>query len=148
MVVKHKWNVVLANWESLGHPPVGTIIGLHVALKPHRGSALTDGLYGGPGGRGVSDIAVQALNLLVALSGYQHSTSLDANARTLAAHPLAFLNPWLYSSGLAGLDDIMSSSDPGCNTVGLSAIPGWDPVTGLGMPDFFGLEEILDDWIY
>ena len=45
MQTKHSWNTVPENWESLGHPPAGTIINLHVALKPDRASALTDALY-------------------------------------------------------------------------------------------------------
>jgi hypothetical protein len=45
MRVKHTWNAVPANWESLGHPPAGTTIDLHIALKPHRESALIDALY-------------------------------------------------------------------------------------------------------
>jgi hypothetical protein len=45
MRVMHTWNVVPANWESLGHPPAGTAIDLHIALKPHRETALIDALY-------------------------------------------------------------------------------------------------------
>ncbi len=42
--------------------------------------------------------------------------------------PLGFLNPWLYGDGLAGLNDIISGSNPGCGTDGFSAVAGWDPV--------------------
>ena len=42
--------------------------------------------------------------------------------------PLGFLNPWLYGQGRAGLNDIKSGSNPGCNTDGFTAIRGWDPV--------------------
>jgi tripeptidyl-peptidase-1 len=44
--------------------------------------------------------------------------------------PLGFLNPWLYGQGFVGLglSDIMSGSNPGCNTEGFPAIDGWDPV--------------------
>ncbi|KAH9044062.1 subtilisin-like protein [Lactarius deliciosus] len=51
-------------------------------------------------------------------------------------HPLGFLNPWLYDGSLRGFNDIVSGSNPGCNTDGFSTIVGWDPVTGLGTPDF------------
>lgn len=27
-------------------------------------------------------------------------------------------------------------TNPGCDTVGFSAVSGWDPVTGLGTPNF------------
>jgi tripeptidyl-peptidase-1 len=42
--------------------------------------------------------------------------------------PLGFLNLWLYDDGLEGINDIISGSNPGCNTNGFSAIAGWDPV--------------------
>lgn len=42
--------------------------------------------------------------------------------------PLGFLNPLLYSTGAAGLNDITSGSNPGCDTNGFSAGTGWDPV--------------------
>ena len=42
--------------------------------------------------------------------------------------PLGFLNPWLYNTGWLGFDDIISGTNPGCNTVGFSAVTGWDPV--------------------
>ncbi|RPD75592.1 family S53 protease-like protein [Lentinus tigrinus ALCF2SS1-7] len=51
--------------------------------------------------------------------------------------PLGFLNPFLYSQAAAGaFNDITSGSNPGCGTEGFPALPGWDPVTGLGTPDF------------
>ncbi|KAH8986035.1 subtilisin-like protein [Lactarius hatsudake] len=43
--VKHTWNAVPQNWEALGHPPAGTTIDLHIALKPHHENALVDTLY-------------------------------------------------------------------------------------------------------
>ncbi len=45
MLVKHTWDAVPANWESIGHPPAGTTIDLHIALEPHRENALIDALY-------------------------------------------------------------------------------------------------------
>ena len=66
---------------------------------------------------------------------------------------LGFLNPWLYTVGFLGLTDITAGGSVGCNGVngqtgqpvpGASVIPfaswnatqGWDPVTGLGVPNF------------
>jgi tripeptidyl-peptidase-1 len=46
-------------------------------------------------------------------------------------HPLGFLNLWLYDRGIAGLNDITSGDNPGCNTPGFTAIRGWDPVRRL-----------------
>ncbi|KAH9857435.1 family S53 protease [Lenzites betulinus] len=50
--------------------------------------------------------------------------------------PLGFLNPFLYSTGASAFTDITSGSNPGCNTNGFPAKAGWDPVTGLGTPNF------------
>ncbi|KAF8258401.1 peptidase S8/S53 domain-containing protein [Lactarius quietus] len=58
---------------------------------------------------------------------------------------LGFLNPRLYDELRTGFNDITSGSNPGCGTDGFSAIVGWDPVTGLGTPDFAKLMKIIDD---
>ncbi|OSD03928.1 family S53 protease [Trametes coccinea BRFM310] len=50
--------------------------------------------------------------------------------------PLGFLNPFLYTTGASALNDITTGSNPGCNTNGFPARTGWDPVTGLGTPNF------------
>jgi hypothetical protein len=42
--VKHSWDAVPQNWESLGHPPVDTTIDLYLALKPQHENALIDAL--------------------------------------------------------------------------------------------------------
>ncbi|KAI9450416.1 subtilisin-like protein [Lactarius psammicola] len=116
-----------------------------------------DGLYN-PHGRGIPDISAQALKYLIVVKLGDYMTAgtscstptvagvisllndyLLANGKT----PLGFLNPWLYSFGLPGLNDITSGSNPGCGTEGFSAINGWDPVTGLGTPDFEKLQKIL-----
>jgi len=56
---------------------------------------------------------------------------------------LGFLNPLIYSTGTAGFNDITSGSNPGCGTNGFSAGTGWDPVTGLGTPDFGKLQALI-----
>ncbi|KAH8997754.1 subtilisin-like protein [Lactarius hatsudake] len=45
MRIKHSWNTVPENWESLGNPLSGTTIDLYVALKAHRENALIDTLH-------------------------------------------------------------------------------------------------------
>ncbi|CDO69652.1 hypothetical protein BN946_scf184851.g40 [Trametes cinnabarina] len=57
--------------------------------------------------------------------------------------PLGFLNPLIYSSGVGGFNDITSGSNPGCGTNGFTAGAGWDPVTGLGTPDFGKLQALI-----
>ncbi|KZP17323.1 subtilisin-like protein, partial [Athelia psychrophila] len=52
--------------------------------------------------------------------------------------PLGFLNPWLYANPGA-FNDITTGSNPGCGTKGFPAAKGWDPVTGLGTPNYVAL---------
>lgn len=56
--------------------------------------------------------------------------------------PIGFLNPTLYAHPDA-FNDITIGSNPGCGTGGFNATPGWDPVTGLGTPNFPKLREIF-----
>ncbi|KAH9083706.1 subtilisin-like protein [Lactarius deliciosus] len=128
-----------------------------------RQGAQYSGLYN-PEGRGIPDIAAQALKLRIFLrnvrtsvEGTSCSTPLIINAQIVAGiisllndylitngrPPLGFLNIRLYNDGFAGLNDITSGSNPGCGTDGFSAVPGWDPVTGLGTPDFQKLQSIF-----
>ncbi|KAH9021333.1 subtilisin-like protein [Lactarius pseudohatsudake] len=102
-------------------------------------------------GRGIPDIAAQAVGGQIILmgkvyrvSGTSLSTPIVAGIISLlndwlistGQKPLGFLNPWLYGRGSRGLTDITEGSNPGCNMDGFSAIVGWDPVTGLGTPSF------------
>ena len=45
MRVKHSWNSVPENWESLGNTTDGSMINLHLALQPERETALIDALF-------------------------------------------------------------------------------------------------------
>ncbi|KAF7376342.1 Subtilisin-like protein [Mycena sanguinolenta] len=58
------------------------------------------------------------------------------NAQLLAAGKpvLGFLNPWIYANPQA-FNDVTSGSNPGCSTE-LSVIFCWDPVSGIGSPNF------------
>ncbi|KAH8995830.1 subtilisin-like protein [Lactarius hatsudake] len=115
------------------------------------------GLYN-PEGRGIPDIAAQALKLPIFLRNagiFVEGTSCSAPTVagivsllndyliTNGRPPLGFLNIRLYDDGIAGLNDVTSGSNPGCGTDGFSAVPGWDPVTGLGTPDFEKLQNIF-----
>ncbi|KAF8273325.1 peptidase S8/S53 domain-containing protein [Lactarius quietus] len=107
-------------------------------------------------GRGIPDISAQALNFiyikfqrLYITSGTSSATRCTAagvisllNDYLLSTNraPLGFLNPLLYGDLRRAMNDITSGSNPGCNTPGFSAIRGWDPVTGLGTPDFLNLQ--------
>jgi len=70
--------------------------------------------------------------------------SLLNDARIAAGLPsLGFLNPWLYAKGFNGLNDIVGGNNPGCGTDGFTAVKGWDPVTGLGTPNFGLLKDLV-----
>jgi tripeptidyl-peptidase-1 len=48
---------------------------------------------------------------------------------------IGFINPVLYAHpGI--LNDITEGGNQGCGTPGFSSAPGWDPVTGLGTPNY------------
>ena len=74
--------------------------------------------------------------------------------------PLGFLNPFFYSEGYKALNDITTGASYGCGGIdpqsneevpGALVIPGahwnategWDPVTGLGTPDFQKLKDLV-----
>ncbi|KAI9450052.1 subtilisin-like protein [Lactarius psammicola] len=112
-----------------------------------------------PNGRAIPDIAAQALKFPIVLNGYvifvagtSASTPVVAGIISLlndyrisqGLFPLGFLNPWLYSRALSGINDITKGSNPGCNTEGFTAISGWDPVTGLGTLDFERLQKTVN----
>ncbi|KAH8983973.1 subtilisin-like protein [Lactarius hatsudake] len=118
------------------------------------------GLYN-PSGRGIPDISAQAIAIPFIYKGGEIFAEGTSSSSPIVAGiisllndyrlsqgkpPLGFLNPWLYGAAgdLNGFNDIVSGSNPGCNTDGFSAIVGWDPVTGLGTPDFVRLMHTLD----
>ncbi|KAF8258775.1 peptidase S8/S53 domain-containing protein [Lactarius quietus] len=110
------------------------------------------GLYN-PFGRGVPDLSAQAIGLKVVVNGIDgYYSSTGATTAVVAGivgllndwrffsvkNPLGWLNPWLYGNGFRALTDIRNGENGGCNIQGLGfpALEGWDPVTGIGTPDF------------
>ncbi|KAH8985804.1 subtilisin-like protein [Lactarius akahatsu] len=115
------------------------------------------GLYN-PTGRGIPDIAAQASGFKLFSNGRERVESGTSAAAPVVAGvisllndwlilrgqpPLGFLNPWLYGGGFAALNDITEGSNSGCGMDGFTAVDGWDPVTGLGTPNFGKMVEIL-----
>jgi tripeptidyl-peptidase-1 len=49
--------------------------------------------------------------------------------------PVGFVNPTLYANPQA-FNDIVVGSNPACGTKGFKCAEGWDPVTGLGTPNY------------
>ncbi|KZT51658.1 tripeptidyl peptidase A [Calocera cornea HHB12733] len=109
-------------------------------------------------GRAYPDVSVQGNNFIIQQSGslttgYGTSCSAPTFSGIVALlndfliargkAPLGFLNPWLYIVGTVGFNDITTGSNPGCGTNGFSAIDGWDPITGVGTPNFTKLMSLL-----
>jgi len=107
------------------------------------------GLYN-RGGRGIPDVAANGDNIATYVSGeFSLSGGTSASAPIFASlvnrvveerlrlgkGPVGFVNPVLYSHPDV-LNDIVNGSNPGCGTQGFSCAPGWDPVTGLGTPNY------------
>lgn len=74
--------------------------------------------------------------------------------------PMGFLNPWLYSAGRGGLKDIVDGGSTGCDGksrfggpknggpvvpyASWNATKGWDPVSGLGSPNFAAMRVLAN----
>ncbi|EMD33171.1 hypothetical protein CERSUDRAFT_98768 [Gelatoporia subvermispora B] len=110
--------------------------------------------------RAFPDISANGANYLVVIQGkvfrvYGTSASSPVSAAILSAvndarlavgkGPIGFINPTIYSTFFVeAFNDITNGTNPGCGTNGFSAQPGWDPVTGLGTPNF---PKLLARWL-
>ncbi|WAR52618.1 hypothetical protein PtB15_2B42 [Puccinia triticina] len=114
-----------------------------------------------PAGRAYPDVSAQGSRYAIAwrqtflsVDGTSASSPTFASiiallndySLSLGGPSLGYLNPWLYASGYRGLNDITLGNARGCNTTGFRAAEGWDPVTGLGTPDFQKLQELIRPW--
>ncbi|KAF8855369.1 subtilisin-like protein [Acephala macrosclerotiorum] len=101
-------------------------------------------------GRGYPDVSAVGDNIIIfnkGLPALVGGTSAAAplfasllnriNEERLAARKstVGFVNPTLYANPQV-LHDITQGNNPGCNTNGFPASTGWDPVTGLGTPNY------------
>ncbi|THU80130.1 family S53 protease [Dendrothele bispora CBS 962.96] len=145
-------NEVAADFSSGGFSNVFTRPSYQASAVTAYLNALgntNSGLFN-PNGRAFPDIAAQGENVEIVsggqaglVAGTSCSSPIFAsvislvNDRLIAAGKpvLGFLNPFLYANPQAFFD-ITSGSNPGCGTNGFPARAGWDPVTGLGTPNF------------
>jgi len=121
--------------------------------------SMHEGRYNA-GSRAIPDVAAQANNFLYKLKGKDETISGTSAATPVFAavvamlndyrlskgrNPLGWLNPWLYGDGSEGFNDIDEGFNKGCGLdKGFDAVPGWDPVTGLGTPMFRDMQEVID----
>lgn len=111
-------------------------------------------------GRGIPDLSAVGLDIAVAVNG-----ELTTGAGTSAAAPLfaamlnlvneerlavgkstvGFVNPVLYANASLIFRDVTEGNNDMCGGLvnGFDAVPGWDPVTGLGTPQWEGLKEVF-----
>mmetsp|Transcript_7266 Transcript_7266/g.7976 ORF Transcript_7266/g.7976 Transcript_7266/m.7976 type:complete len:554 (+) Transcript_7266:29-1690(+) len=113
-------------------------------------------------GRGTPDVSALGIGFQVIVNGQVNSVGgTSASAPTFSAlisllneerfvagkKSLGFLNPWLYQTAAAHSDafnDITIGNNPsGCCGEGFYCQEGWDPVTGLGTPNFQVLKQQL-----
>ncbi|RMZ85330.1 hypothetical protein DV737_g786, partial [Chaetothyriales sp. CBS 132003] len=133
------------------------------------GNATNSSLFTS-GERAFPDVAAQASNFFVVDKGLLKRVSgtsaaapvfaaiianLNAIRVSFGLSPMGFLNPFLYGQGRVGLTDIPIGGSTGCQGfsdisglsgkfvayAGWNATVGWDPVTGLGTPNFPKLAE-------
>jgi len=105
--------------------------------------------------RAFPDVSANGANYVVAVDGsfflvYGTSASAPVFASILTMvndarlakgkAPVGFVNPTIYSPSFSSaFNDITSGKNPGCGTNGFTAVPGWDPVTGVGTPNYNAL---------
>jgi tripeptidyl-peptidase-1 len=109
--------------------------------------------------RGLPDVSANGVNYVIAIDGnfsYVYGTSASSptfgsvltlvNAARLdvGKSPIGFINPVLYANPYV-LNDITAGGNQGCGTPGFKAVRGWDPVTGLGTPNFLAMVAL---WLF
>ncbi|CAA7270109.1 unnamed protein product [Cyclocybe aegerita] len=110
--------------------------------------------------RAFPDISANGANYVVAVDGkFSRVFGTSASAPVVGSiltmvndarlaigkKPIGFINPTIYSDFFSGaFNDITSGGNQGCGTPGFTAVPGWDPVSGLGTPSF---PKLLVRWL-
>eukprot|EP01102_Stenamoeba_stenopodia_P010034 TRINITY_DN2978_c0_g1_i1.p1 TRINITY_DN2978_c0_g1~~TRINITY_DN2978_c0_g1_i1.p1 ORF type:complete len:574 (-),score=173.12 TRINITY_DN2978_c0_g1_i1:81-1772(-) len=125
-------------------------------------SELPPDFFYNKGGRGTPDVAALGVGFSVVVSG-----GVESVAGTSCAAPtfsgvvsllndirlqkgnttLGFLNNWIYQVAAeypeAFYDVTVGSNGHSCCLVGFKCAPGWDPVTGVGTPNFAVLSTLV-----
>lgn len=123
------------------------------------GQKIPDQKYYNKTGRGFPDISAQATGFLVVanlipnpgVAGTSCASPTAAGVMALlndvrlaaGKSSLGFLNPFIYQNA-AAFNDITNGANSGCNgDAGFFAEKGWDPVTGVGTPNFAKLKAVV-----
>ncbi|KAH0829078.1 putative tripeptidyl-peptidase I [Lanmaoa asiatica] len=110
--------------------------------------------------RAYPDISANGANYVVAVNGrYSRLYGTSAASPVVGAiltmvndarialnkSPIGFINPLIYAASFSdAFNDITNGTNSGCGTLGFNTSEGWDPVTGLGTPNF---PKLLAKWI-
>ncbi|KAJ6280206.1 peptidase S8/S53 domain-containing protein [Bipolaris maydis] len=97
-----------------------------------------------------ADYAIAIMGKWTTIYGTSCSTPTVASIITLINEArynagkvsVGFINPVLYANPQM-FNDIKEGHNPGCNTSGFAAAPGWDPLTGMGTPIFPKMLEVF-----
>jgi tripeptidyl-peptidase-1 len=107
--------------------------------------------------RGYPDVALASQDYVTGLDGgFTAFSGTSASAPTFGAMltliigerlregkgPVGFVNPVLYAHPEV-FQDVVEGKNAGCGTPGFSAVKGWDPVTGLGAPNYERLKKVF-----
>ncbi|KAH9054074.1 subtilisin-like protein [Lactarius deliciosus] len=98
------------------------------------------GLYN-PEGRGIPDIAAQALRLPIVLGDAE--SLVDGTSCSTPAPRLVFSISGYTTTGLRASTTSHLALTLAAAPMDSLPVPGWDPVTGLGTPDFEKLQNIF-----
>lgn len=148
-------DTAVENYFSTANPPYESYEFTEPTNNP-KADQYGSGIYN-RGGRGYPDAAAVGDNVLIFTNGLPTligGTSASApvfasilnriNEERIAAgkSTIGFANPTMYENPQM-FHDITVGSNPGCNTQGFACAAGWDPVTGLGTPNYPAMLEVF-----
>lgn len=111
-------------------------------------------------GRGIPDLSAVGLDIATAVDG-ELTTELGTSASAplfaamlnlvneerlaLGKSTVGFVNPVLYANASVIFKDVQAGNNDMCDGVvkGFDAVPGWDPASGLGTPQWQGLKDVF-----
>jgi tripeptidyl-peptidase-1 len=108
-------------------------------------------------GRGVPDVSALGVNFEIVSGGqtfdvdgtscscptFAGLVSLLNDVRLAAGKPSLGPLAQLFYKNSAAFTDVTSGNNPGCGTQGFQAAVGWDPITGIGSPQFAALVAVV-----
>jgi tripeptidyl-peptidase-1 len=109
--------------------------------------------------RGYPDVSANGANYQVAVDGSISSvygtsasapvfgsiiTLINEQRINSGKSVVGFINPTLYANPSA-FNDVVTGGNQGCGTNGFTAVSGWDPVTGLGTPNYSKLLTVFQN---